>query len=178
MPKSNVRFVAVWAALVPVLTGGALLVAPLGLASWSDVQTGLAVAEVNTASAFVLAVIAYAWAHSVSEPAALNGTLSALVLSTIALGNAFAWWDLTDATGQLVQTFALAVLLLVLTLFVRSKVYAPESVKIERAKAQTPDAVFGALAERLQPPVGGLVDAGAYLVGEHGPETVDEPPSS
>lgn len=137
--KSNVRFVAIWAALVPVLTGAALLVSPLGIAHWSEVQTGLVVATVNACSALVLACVAYFWVHSVKEPAAVAGALTATVLSVVALGNVFAWWNLTDQTGQLIVSFAGSVFLLGLAIFVRQSVYAPETVEVEKAKAATPE---------------------------------------
>jgi hypothetical protein len=151
MPKSNVRFVAIWAALVPVLTGAAVLVAPLELAHWNPTQTALVIAEVNASSALVLAAVAYLWAHSVSEPAALQGAVSAAALATVFLGDGFHWWNLNDAVAKLLVTFAGLVLVLVLTILNRFTAYAPESVEIERAAAATPEAIAAAMSPKLVP---------------------------
>lgn len=150
--QSNVRFVIIWAALMPVLTGVALLVGPLGIAPWSEVQTGLVVTEVNALSAVVLAVVAYLWAQSVKEPAALQGSVSVFALATLTLGTGFGWWSLTDQATQLVIALVGAVLVFVLTAFNRMVAFAPETVAIEKAKAATPDAVLAAMAPKLVPP--------------------------
>lgn len=160
MPKSNSRFVVIWAALVPVLTGACLLVAPLHVAAWSQVQTGLAVAEINAASAVVLALYAYLWAHSVKEPAVIQGSVSALALSTVLLGDGFGWFSLDDAAAKLLVGFVGLLVVLVLTAFNRSVAYAPETVAILTARAQTPEAMHAAIAPKLHPP-----------------ETVDVPPA-
>jgi len=152
--QSNVRFVALWAALVPVLTGACYLIEPLGIASWTETQTGLTVAEVNAASALVLALVAFFWARSVKEPAALQGAVSAVAVATLALGSpaGFAWWSFSDKATALLVSFVGLVLVLILTLLNRMVAYAPETVEVEVAKAQTPDVVFGAIADKLQPP--------------------------
>lgn len=137
MPKSNVRFVAIWAALATFVSSGALLVAPLGIASWTEVQTGLVVATVNTLSAMVLTWVAFLWAHSVKEPAAAQGSTTIAAIAVIALGNGFGWWSLADKVGQLVVVTLLAGIVLVLTIFNRQTAYAPETVdaKVSDAKA-------------------------------------------
>ena len=154
--KSNVRFVAIWAAFVAVVGGGLVLVAPLGIAHWTDAQTAAAVTVNTTGSAFVLALIAHFWPASTEEPAAVQGATSTFVIAIIACGSAFTWWTLEDPTGQLVVAFAIAVLGLVLVIFNRSTAYAPSTVdKLvteARATAHTPEVVFGAIAPKLLPP--------------------------
>jgi hypothetical protein len=70
---TNLKFLAIWGALVPVLTGAVLLVQPLGLATWTDVQTGLLVTLINTFSALVIAAVAHFWTKTTSEYAMLSG---------------------------------------------------------------------------------------------------------
>ncbi len=152
MPKSNVRFVAIWAALVPVLTYAVMLVPALHIAAWSQGQVNFAIATVNAGSALVLAAVAFFWARSVKEPAALQGALTVFVLAVVALGNVFHWWNLDDTTGQLVAFFAVSLFVVGGTAFVRWAVFAPETVEIEKAKAVTPAAVIAAMPEKLRPP--------------------------
>jgi len=159
--KSNARFVVIWAALVPVLTGAALLVSPLHIAHWSEVQTGLVVATVNATSALVLAAVAYLWAHSVKEPAALAGALGAFTIAVVALGNGFTWWDLTDDAAQLVVAFVGSILVLLLAIFVRTSV-----TPIDSAPAMDVDS---AVVEHLPDPPAAEVASSSE--GEH----VDDP---
>lgn len=127
MPKSNVRFVAIWAAFVPIVIIAAALVPELKIEPWTTTQVTLVTAEVNAVSAVVLALVAYAWAHSVKEPAAVQGTLTALGVATLALGTGFGWWSLSDQATQLLVLLVGAVVVLVLTIFNRQTAYAPET---------------------------------------------------
>lgn len=150
MPKSNVRFIVIWAALVPVLAGITDL---LGTAlHWSSAEGQAVTAEIGAGSAVILAAYAFLWKHSVKEPAALQGTVSALTVTTVLLGEAFGWWSLSDPITQKIVTLVSLVVLLLLVIFNRSVAWSPESVQIEVAKAQTPAAVFGAINPKLIPP--------------------------
>lgn len=152
MPKSNVRFIVIWAALVPVLAGIAdLLSEPL---HWSGAEAQAVTAEIGAMSAVVLAVYAFLWKHSVKEPAALQGAASAATVTTVLLGESFDWWSLNDPVTQKVVTLVGLVLILLLVIFNRYTAWSPESVQIAVAKAQTPEAVFGAINPKLIPPAG------------------------
>lgn len=158
-PKSNVRFIVIWAALALVLTYMVKLVPALHIAHWTDPQTTASVAEVNALSAAVLAVVAFFWTHSVKEPAALQGAGTAFAGATVLLGASFHWWSLNDAATQLVLGLAGALLVLVLVAFNRMTAYAPETVELEKAKAATPEAIRAAIAPRLMPPATPVPDA-------------------
>lgn len=126
---TNSRFAAIWALLIPVITGAVLLVEPLGIAHWTGAQTALVTAEANTFSGFVLAAMAYFWPGTTREPATLAAALSAFLLATFALGNGFVWWMLSDNAQQLILGFAGSVLALILGLLVRQSVVpAPKPI--------------------------------------------------
>lgn len=152
MPKSNVRFIAIWAALVPVIAIAAALVPALGIEPWSGTQVALVNGELNAASAAILALVAYLWTSSVKEPAALQGATTTLAIATTALGAGFGWWALNDDATQLIVLGAGALLVLALTALGRSVAWAPESVEMAIAKAQTPEAMLAATHPRLHPP--------------------------
>lgn len=150
MPKSNVRFIVIWAALVPVLAGIAdLLSGPL---HWSGSESQAVTAEIGALSAVLLAAYAFLWKHSVKEPAVLQGSISAATVTTLVLGQSFGWWTLADATTQKIVVLVGLVVIFLLTLFNRYTAWSPESVEIAVAKAQTPEAVFGAINPKLIPP--------------------------
>lgn len=120
--QSNSRFAVMWALLLPVLTGAMFLVEPLGIAHWTDTQTALSVAEINAFSALVLVLVAYAWATTPREPAALSGGVGAFAIATFATGNGFHWWMLSDRTENLLLAFIGALVLLVLGFITRANV--------------------------------------------------------
>jgi hypothetical protein len=125
--ETNTRFAVVWALLIPVLTGAVMLVTPLGIAHWSDMQIAADVALVNAFSALVLAIVATKWRDTAEEPVAVQAALSAFLLALFAVSNLYAWWTLTPDAQQLVIAWFGAVLLL-LAYIVRMIVFSPNSV--------------------------------------------------
>lgn len=152
MPKSNVRFLVIWAAVLPFILATAPLVPALGIAQWSTFQVSVVVAESNAGSALVLAAVAFFWASSTKEPVALQGAVSGFTITTIFLGNAFAWWSLADDVTQLVTIWIGLGLVVLLVLFGRNVAWSPESVAMAVSHAQTPEAVLAAMHDKLHPP--------------------------
>lgn len=133
---TNLRFLALWGALTPVLTGAVLLVQPLGLASWTDVQTGLVITSINALSALVIAAVAHFWSKTTSEWAVLSGTASAFLLSVFALGNGFTWWLIEQKLQDQLLGFFGVVFLLALAVITRQNVTSKETVAVIRARAE------------------------------------------
>lgn len=149
---TNQRFVYIWAALMPVITGAIVLVQPLGLASWSTIQTGLVITLANAFSATVLAAVAHFWSKTVSEPAVLVGAVTAFLISLFSVGNAFVWWTIDKTLQDYLLAFVSAVVTLGLAFFVRQSVTSPETLIVEHAKAATPEAFAAATNPKLLPP--------------------------
>jgi hypothetical protein len=117
-----------------------LLVQPLGLAHWTDVQTGVIVTGINTFSALLLAAVAHFWSKSTSEYAVLSGAASAFLLSLFAAGNAFHWWILSQNLQDQLLAFFGAIFLLGVAAVVRTNVTSKQTLGVETAKAAGPEA--------------------------------------
>lgn len=177
MPKSNTRFLVIWAVLLPFILATMPLVPAFGIAHWSPFQVSIVIAESNAGSALVLAAVAYFWAHSVKEPAALQGAVSGFAVATIFLGNGFGWWSLNDNVTQLVTVWVGLGVIVLLVLLNRSVAWSPESVEIAVAKAQTPEAMLAATHPKLHPPAS-MVDvptSAEVAVPDLPAPTVDQP---
>lgn len=162
--KANTRFLVIWAAILPFVLATVPLVPALGIAHWSTFQVSIVIAESNAGSALVLAVVAYFWAKSVKEPAAMQGAVTGFTVATIFLGNAFSWWSLADDVTQLVTVWIGLGLIVLLVLLNRSVAWSPESVAVAVAEARTPEAMLAAMHEKLHPPTGIATAAAAPAV--------------
>lgn len=111
-------------ATLGVINAAIVFMLAFDLVDWTDAQVGLVLAAANAVGLLVVFAVAHFQPGTKKEPVGLQGSFAAALLSMIALGNGFAWWNVTEAQGNALIALVSVVVVAIGVLMARGNVTA------------------------------------------------------